>query len=449
MKIRVSKIVLVIERELWQTVFTKGFLLAIFFPVLFLFLIASMIPLAEKLINRSKNLRTEPLVIQVIGSNPGLVEVWNERLADRKLPDGRPYFDLKPAFIPGILQEVLEKNARKNLFDKKCEAFIVITGDITKNGKCDFYTTRGFDLTLPRDLSRSLRDLVRNERLIAEGFNPERIQHLSRGITWNEFELSPEAATGKEGEGGKKRRARFEQLIAPAIICMMIMFFLTFCTSQMLLRGIVEEKTSRVIEVLLSSLYANELFIGKVIGFYLIGLIQFLCWTGTGIGFMMFYETSITDYVPLTYFLNYMIFLTTGYLFYAATFASIGAIVTDETESQQFQAIFTIINVIPMMMYFVFITQPHWWVVRAISFIPFFSHSVMALRMVAAPIPWWEITLVALSSLTFAVLVTMLGTRIFRIGILMTGKRPTLREVWRWCRYRDTNGVIEARYNEL
>ncbi|RJP26589.1 MAG: ABC transporter permease [Candidatus Omnitrophota bacterium] len=448
MKFNIRNVALVAQREIRQTMGKKGFLVALILPILLLALICSLVPLAEKLLNRSQNLRTESVKIGVIGNDADIIEKWRIKLDEEKLPNGRPLFSLESLSILGISRTLLEQNAQKKVRDKEWNAYVVFSGDITQNGKCDFYTSRGFDLNLPYVLSRSLREVIRNQRLLAEGLDPQRINLLNRGITWNEFELSLESKPTSEKEEtkkeGTKRRARFEDLIGPAMICILMMFFLTFGTSQMLLRGIVEEKTSRVIELLLSSLSPGEIYTGKISGFFFIGLSQFAFWVGCGIVMLPWMDVSVMDYVPPIFFMNYLIFMTTGYLFYATIFAAIGAIVTDENESQQFQIIFNITSVIPMMMYFVFISQPNWWVVRLISFIPFFSHSVMALRMVAAPIPWWDILLVALSSLTFAMLGIFLAARIFRIGILMTGKRPSLREIGRWCFYRETEGVIET-----
>ncbi len=443
MNLSIQNVIHVAKREIHQTMGKKGFLLALIIPVVFLAGICSLVPLAKSLIEKSENLRTEPVKIGVLGANPTIMKSWREHLRDQKLPNGLPLFEFNPIHVMGISDEIMEKNAKQKVFQQEWDAYIVMDGDITKYGQCDFYTTRGFDLNFPRVLFRTLQSAVKNERLMGEGLDPERIERLNRGISWNEYEISPEIkASGKEG--GKKRRAKFEDLIGPALICIMMMFFLTFGTSQMLLRGVVEEKTSRVIELLLSSLSPTEIYTGKILGFFIIGLTQFAFWVTSGVLILPFLDVSVTDYVPPIYFLNYSVFLITGYLFYATIFSAIGSIVTDESESQQFQVIFNIVNVIPMMMYFVFIAQPNWWVVRLISFIPLFSHSVMALRMVAAPIPWWEITLVALTSLSFAIIGIIFAARIFRIGILMTGKRPSLKEVWRWCFYREGEGIVEV-----
>ena len=349
----IQNIMHVANREIRQTMGKKGFLLALFLPIVLLAVICSLVPLAKSLIEHSQNLRTESVKIGVLGSDPKIMEAWHDHLEDQKLPNGAPLFDLHPITVLGLSPQIVEKNVKKKLFAKEWDAYVIISGDITQEGKCDFYTSRGFDLTLPHKLSNALRNAVRNERLKAEGLDPARIAILNRGITWNEFELTPETQAQGTVEG-VKRRARFEDLIGPALICILMMFFLTFGTSQMLLRGVVEEKTSRVIELLLSSLSPMEIFCGKIMGFYVIGLTQLAVWLGCGAFFLPYFGMSASDYVPASYFLNYLVFLTTGYLFYATIFASLGAIVTDENESQQFQVIFNIFCVLPIMLYFVF-----------------------------------------------------------------------------------------------
>ncbi len=98
--------------------------------------------------------------------------------------------------------------------------------------------------------------------------------------------------------------------------------------------------------------------------------------------------------------------------------------------------------VFPLMFNFVLVTQPNWWPVRLLSFVPFLSPTVMAVRMVVTTVPWWEIAAVAATTVFFAVLGVFIAARIFRVGILMTGKRPSLREVWKWCWYREAASVI-------
>ncbi len=432
---------LVAQREIWTVINTKGFILTLVLPAVMFFLVSYLPSIAQKLILSAENTRTESLEIGVIGLEPSIIDEWQSKLQHRKLPNGLPLFSLFPVSVTGVSKDVLIKNAQDKVLKKEWDAYAVINGDITQNGQCDFYSMRGFGLELPREIMNGLTSVVRRIRLEAKGFDPEMISQLSRGISWNEYEITQETASE---EAGMKRKADFGKIIAPGIVCVMMMFFLTFTTSQMLIRGVVEEKTSRVVEILVSSLSPTEILAGKVLGFYIIGLIEFAVWVGAGVLILQSQGFAVSEFVPPLYFLHFLIFLTTGYLLYASIFAAIGAMVGDETESQQTQGIITMMLVLPLMFNFVFVTQPNWWLVRLISFIPVFTPTVMAIRMVAAPIPLWEIALTALNTLFFAVLCITIAARIFRVGILMTGKRPNLNELWRWIRYSDRSGIIET-----
>lgn len=439
MNIRFRNIALVARREIRTIVATKGFLLMIFVPLLLLFLMISLIPLVEKLMNHPEEGRTKSAQIGVIGSDPAMLEAWRSALADRKLSNGLPFFDLESISLMGVPQETIEANAEQNVRDKELDAYIVLRGDITDKGYCDLYSMREFEEQLPFDLMRGLGDVVRQKRLRGEGLEPGHINYLTRDISWNNFEVPAE----QRAEGGPKRKRSFEEMVVPASICVMMMFWLTIMTSQMLLRGIVEEKNSRLVEVLLSSLSPTEIMSGKVLAFYIIGLIEFAAWVGIGIMIVKAKGFVVSDIIPPVYFLKFLIFLTPGYLFFAALFSAVGAIVGNEAESQQIQPLIIIPCVLPMMFLFVFVTQPNWWLVRLASFIPVFTPAAMAARMVSIPIPWWEIMLVASSTVVFSILAIWIAARIFRVGILLTGKRPALREVWRWCWYRDVSGVLE------
>ena len=441
MKVWCRNVYWVARREFVTIIMTKGFLAMLLIPLLFLFLASALPKLAERMMTQAKKNRTESIRVGVLGTDPASLESWRKELQNQKLDNGKLLFELQSMSVIGVPLETLEEKAREKLLAKEWEAYVVLRGDIAHDGQCDLYNTRGFDITLPQILSRTLRTVVREQRLVAEGLDPARIARLNRGISWNQFEVMPVTVTGQKSE---QRKAGFEKTFIPAMICIMMMFFLTFTTSQRMLRGIVEEKTTRVVEVLLSSLSPTELLAGKVAGFYLVGLVQFAVWVGFGLVVLHLGSISPGEYIPAGYFLQFLVFLTTGYLFYAAIFAAIGAMVGDETESQQLQGMITVVIILPLMFNFILITQPNWWLVRLIGAIPFFTPTVMAVRMVATEIPWWETSLLALSTTVFAILGVRLAARIFHVGILMTGKRPGLRELWRWCRYREPSGIQDA-----
>ncbi len=435
------KVLHVARQEVWSIVFTKGFVFMLLVPLFFLFLMSGFIPLIERFMETAKTNRTDSVRIGVIGGDPGLVEDWRSRIQDKKLANGLPLFIFTSLPVLGIAEDDQLKAAQKRVRNHELDAIAVIRGDLTSEGRCEFYFMRGFNIELPSDLRWPLNAIVNDLRFKNAGYDPATISALSRGITWNEFEIPLESSP--EAGSEQKHEANFDKLFAPAIVSVLVMFFLVFTTSQRMLRGIVEEKTSRVVEILLSSVTPNELLAGKVFGFFLIGMIQFALWLGVGLATMAAKQIPITEYVQPIYFLQFFIFLSAGYLFYAACFATIGAIVSDETESQSLQGIITMFIVLPLMLNIVFISQPMWWPVRLLSFIPFLSPTVMAIRMVAAQIPWWEITAVALTLILSSIIATILAARIFRVGILMTGKRPSFRELGRWCFYQDTKGVQE------
>ena len=441
MKLKARNVGLVLLREVREIVGTKGFVFMLLLPLIMLMFMGLLIPLVERLQHRAQEIRTTPVKIGVIGMEADLLENWRTALTEKKLSNGLNLFELTPLSTFSLPESVVIEGAQKNVREKQLDAYVQAKGDLTGQGQCDFYSMRGLEMQLPGQLSSALAKVVRNERLKADGLDPERINLLTRWIGWNEYELPAAPVQTENGQG--IRRADFSRVFAPAMIAIMMMFFLTFATSQRLLRGIVEEKASRVVEVILSSVSPSELMTGKVFGFYLIGLIQFAVWVGIGLALAKMRGIQVAEYVPPSYFWQFLLFLTTGYLFYASVFAAIGAIVGDETESQQVQGLITLVIVLPLMFNFVLITQPNWWPVRVLSFIPFFTPTVMAVRMVVTTIPWWEMLGVSLVTVASAIMGIGLAARIFRIGILMTGKRPSYRELVKWCFYEEPSGVRE------
>ena len=208
------------------------------------------------------------------------------------------------------------------------------------------------------------------------------------------------------------------------------------------MRGILEEKSNRIMEVLLGSLTPNQLMTGKILGIGLVGLTQLAVYAISGVVAQVYMLSSKmgTDYAWLLDMLTpmkmvyFVVFFVLGYFMYTAMFAAIGAVCNSEQEAQNLQAPVQYLLMIPMISTIYFVKYPDSTVSVVVSLIPIFSPMVMYMRISLLTPPFWQI---ALS------IVLMLGTiwilfrgvaKIFRIGVLMYGKRPTIPEILRWAR---------------
>jgi len=221
----------------------------------------------------------------------------------------------------------------------------------------------------------------------------------------------------------------------------MILFLGAFMSGVMTMYGVLKEKQNRSAELMLSSVSAWELMCGKMIGLGLTGLLQVITWSLTAyfvIG--MFTPISLAS-LTLVHWITYPIYFVLGFLFIASIFGTVGAAIKD-IHSGGAIGIVGVIPYIPMMFSAVIVTQPHLLWVRIAGFIPPFVPAVMLLRLGAAPmaesgpttIPTWEIALSLISLAVGTFLMMRFAAKVFEVGMLMTGKTASLRELWRWGR---------------
>jgi ABC-2 type transport system permease protein len=223
---------------------------------------------------------------------------------------------------------------------------------------------------------------------------------------------------------------------------MLMIFYMTLLLwGVSIMRGVVEEKSSKVVEVLLSAVNTRQLLFGKVLGIGAVALTQYLVWASAAIVSYYVLAASSLDLQgalstlsiwTVVAFLGYFVL---GYFFYASVFAGLGACSTSEQDMQQFQQIAVIPAVLGLMLSFYAFTNPDTTLATVLSMIPPFTPFVMIVRTSVMTPPLWEIVLSVLSLLAGIAVMTSLAAKIFRVGILMTGKKPTFREIFRWLRY--------------
>jgi ABC-2 type transport system permease protein len=202
---------------------------------------------------------------------------------------------------------------------------------------------------------------------------------------------------------------------------------------------VLEEKNSRVLEVLLSSSTSTQLMTGKLFGVAAVGLTQILVWLVIGGAIALpslamnpaFGDLQIQPGVLVAF----AVFFLLGYLLYSAMYAVIGAITTTEQEGQQLQFVIVIPLVICLPMMIAVIRSPAATAVVWLSMVPFFSPLLMFVRIVVQTPPLWQIVLSALLLVLTTAGAMALGARIYRVGVLMYGKRPTLPEILKWLKY--------------
>ncbi len=206
-----------------------------------------------------------------------------------------------------------------------------------------------------------------------------------------------------------------------------------------LLLGVAEEKENRVMEILLSSVRPPELFAGKMIGLGGAALLQLAIWIGGGLlfsaqGLPLLISNATSAHVPVHVWLGCLLFFLGGYFQYGSLMLGFGSLGNSARESQQITWVWTMLTMLPFILLGSFLEDPNGTLARTLSFVPITAPLAMMLRMTGGGLAWWELPVSLLIVLGGAAMALMLSAKLFRIGILLYGKRVTLPEILRWVR---------------
>lgn len=315
------------------------------------------------------------------------------------------------------------------LADKQIDGYLWITPGANPGERPNFsFTPRSAaDISTKGVVSSALRTVLMRERLAHQGMVASDVESLMQPVQVDTTQAGKNADT------------------VSSFVAIYVLFFLMYMVILLygmnVARSIIEEKTSRVFEVLLATIKPEEMMAGKVIGVGSVGLTQVAVWLLTAV---ILTSSSIVGalaggkvHVSLNpmQIIFFVVYFLLGYLLYSSIAAALGAMVNSEQELQQLNMILVMPLAGCMFALAPVITNPNGLVARVISFIPFCTPLIMYLRISLATPPAWEIALsIALMMVTiYAIL--WIASRIYRVGILMYGKKPNLPEILRWLKY--------------
>jgi ABC-2 type transport system permease protein len=276
------------------------------------------------------------------------------------------------------------------------------------------------DFAIPERIEQNLKAVIAERKIAALGLDPSILQKASVKLN---------VATVKLSSSGETESAGFEKVFMSAYVFLMMLFLLIMTSGQMLVRSVIEEKSNRIVEVLVSSCSPTELMAGKILGLSGLGLTQMGFWALIAVATSLQFGTALID--PSHAFLL-VIYFVLGYLFYAAVFISAGSPLNTEQEAQQITSYLVLLLVLPIVLAIPAMKDPSATWIRVLTYIPFLTPTMMALRIPIQTPPVWEILLTILVMLVSICGAMVAAGRIFRIGILMTGKSPKLKEIFRW-----------------
>lgn len=318
------------------------------------------------------------------------------------------------------------------------DGVLVLTDSTISAGRMRYY---GANVGSPNDMSAlraTVRPLVMGARLERAGVDPGVVDAAQGNVELTTERVTQGKLTGQSGS------ASF--LLAYVMSFMLYLALLLY--GMQVMSSVVEEKSSRIVEVLVSSLTPFQLLLGKVIGVASVALVQLGIWAGTAMvlttyrlqvaGAFGASPKSVSDLpIPTVSPMMLVVFLgffVLGFFFYSAMYAAVGSMCNSHQEAQQSQTPVTLFVAAGLMLMFSLLSEPNGTMAHALSLVPFFAPFVTPVRYSLSPLPWTELLMSVLAMVAGLVVVVWIAARIYRVGILSYGKKPKLSEVARWIR---------------
>ncbi len=319
------------------------------------------------------------------------------------------------------------------------------------NEEFTMYSDLQISLNVVRDIENQIEKIIELNNLKKAGIEPQILEDAKKNI---------EITTKLIDKDGSSTKSHSEASIGIGFMSGILIYMFIFMYGTMVMRGVIEEKTNRIVEIIISSLRPFQLMMGKILGVAAVGFTQFILWivltiiistiaeftfldtTDIGNNFNINEQSiiltqiaNITGGINLTQiFFSFIFYFLSGYLMYSSLFAAVGSAVDAESDTQQFILPVTIPLILSFILIQPIMDNPDGTLAFWLSIIPFTSPIIMMVRLPFG-VNNWEI-LLSMTVLIFTfILTTWLAGRIYRIGILMYGKKISYKELWKWIWY--------------
>ncbi|MBE0460349.1 MAG: ABC transporter permease [Candidatus Aminicenantes bacterium] len=422
------KILSVIKREYLQVVRTKGFIIGTILGPVFMAAII-FVPVLVSTVSVERQER-----IGVVDASQEIFMELDKKL-DHKLKDGRRRYLIEDYKLPEDIDSLRNK-LNQMVLDKELSAYIFIPEDISDGGFAEYVSQHVADFDKIRNINEALNSVIIEKRLKKEGLDPQKIADYMRRVRLKTIKVTKKGV--EEDTGGTFIISYF---------LVLILYMSLFFYGAIILRGVLEEKTSRVVEIILSSLRPFQLMLGKILGIAAVGFTQYIIWALFGLTASQYSGSIIKSMVssavtlkiptiPAYIFVYFVLFFILGYFLYGTIYAAVGSMVNSEKEAQQLLFPVSMFLIIPILLMMYVIRSPNSTFSVVLSLIPFFAPILMLLRICILLPPFIQIA----GSIVFLVLAVLLmvwiAAKIYRVGILMYGKRPSFVEILKWVRYK-------------
>ena len=446
------KVITVIKREYITRVKTKGFVASVLLMPVMMFIVMLLPSLMVMWQPKSDEVKT----FVVFDETGGIFSKMQDAL------DNNPFFHHKGERVYQLIEKpsdfsgniAAKKQLNQQIEAKEIHGYIEIPQDVFERLQVSYYAKNITNFEEQIAFSGVISRIVTNKRLADKGYAAHEVRDLMRGIRFKEYAVTTKTDKGADADTSEvESQATAMVKLGLTYILTFSLYLFTLLYGSMIMRSVLEEKTTRIVEVIISSVKPHQLLFGKIIGVCLVCLTMFLIWGGCAVLLLMNLNpilglfgvqglppelSEITDIIKstgLSTFLYFLIYFVSGFFLFSNVYAAAGAICNSEEEAQQVATPLVMLLILPFMLMFGLFRAPDATLTVVLSHIPLFSPLLMFMRISVLTPPLWEILLnIAVMIVTIFGAILVMG-KIYKIGILMYGKRPTLGELWKWLHY--------------
>lgn len=409
-----KKILEISKWEFLEKVRTKAFILSLIITPALVILIS----IGGTFLSTSEGESTK--AIGILDSSSVYYSPLSQVLRNYKLDNGQPAYIIFNLNQPAKSLNLNIISADKEVTNGSIAGYLLLQKIDNDSLNAEYRSKNAGNFKDIQRIENAIEEVRLRISLIKIGINPDLIKSAEKKINVNEITVK---------EGKEAHKSDFLAEFLSSIIFIMLLLMMIIYSGQMLVRSLVEEKSNRLMEILISSCTPEELMAGKILGLSALGLFQMLIWACIGIAL------AGSSMIPVSAFNNIsimLVYFVLGFLFYTALFVGIGSIVTTEQEAQQITSYLSLVLVLPIAVSASAISNPNSFFVQVLSYIPLTIPAIMLLKINIVNVSALEILstiLIMIASIYFTIIV---ASKIFRIGILSYGKKPGIRELISW-----------------
>jgi ABC-2 type transport system permease protein len=443
-----GKLLVVFKREYLERVRSKWFLVGTLLGPVF-FALITVVPILISSRTKSSSDVSDVVIIDATGTGMGarVAQGLRERFPDGPTPAVR---NVDAASVPRE-----SDRATLEVQHKERRGYLVLDSATVAGRAAQYAGRNASSLGDVEIITSVVRQQVLAQRLQADGLDPARVNAL----TSTKLDLK----TSKIGDNGREKGSGISNVIFGYVVALLL-YMMIVLYGQTILRGVMEEKTTRVAEVVVSSVSTDTLLAGKILGVGLVAVTQVLAWVVLSIVLTVYglpivtkgmtpdvvvdastkaaqgssaasVITAAMPSISLGTGLALLAFFILGFIFYSSLFAAIGAMVNSQEDVQQASMPVMLLLISSVIFMTPIMTNPGSTLATTMSLLPFSAPILMPLRMTLIPVPWYEVLGSILGVVVACLVAIWLSARIYRVGLVMYGKRPTFSELARWVKY--------------